>query len=291
MATTHLSPAFPRATTGWRRRLGRYFPQCAETQCQGRGRRLALPRWRNSGVYLQRNWYCSPQCLLPALEQALLPLLLHPETPPAPGRRLPIGLVLLNRGVIHAQQLRAALALQRERGEGRLGDWLRRLGAATEADITRALAIQWGCPVFPLERDSGYRQCAGLVPLNLSQTYGLLPVYRSRDRSLLYVAFRDGVDHALLYGIEQMLDCRTVPCIVNESAFAAALADLESRTSPRESIFDSVRGSFEIAHAACGFAERLGAQALRLARLGRTLWFRFLCRSGPRDLLFHLPAG
>ena len=100
-----------------------------------------------------------------------------------------------------------------------------------------------------------------------------------------------GVDHALLYGIEKMPGCRTVPCIVTASSYAAALANLESRAEPDETIFDSIRGPFEIALAVCGFTERLGAHALHLTRVGRTLWIRFVCRPGTRDLLFHLPAG
>ncbi len=275
----------------WRKRLDHYFPQCSEERCPGQSGRLWLPRSRNSGILMSRKWYCSTKCLLPSIEKSLLQLLPDPETAPAHARRVPIGLLLVQRGMISAEQLREGLALQREHGEGRLGDWLQRMGAATEADITRALAIQWGCPVFPLERDQSYRQCAGLVPLSLSQIYGLLPVFRSKDRSLLYVAFTSGVDHALLYGIEQMLGCRTVPCIVSESSYAAALANLESRAEPDETIFDSIRGPFEIALAVCGFTERLGAHALHLTRVGRTLWIRFVCRPGTRDLLFHLPAG
>lgn len=293
MANTRLISPEPFMAVQWRKRLDRFFPQCSEARCQGQAGRLALPRWRSSGISLSRNWYCSTKCLLPSLERSLRQLLPDPEAEAAPARtrRVPIGLLMVQRGVISADQLRKGLALQREHGEGRLGDWLRRMGASTEADVTRALAMQWGCPVFPLERDQSYRQCAGLVPLSLSQLYGLLPVFHSKDRSLLYVAFTSGVDHALLYGIEQMLGCRTVPCIVSESAYASALADLESRAEPAETIFDSIRGAFEIAHAACGFTERLGAQALRLARVGRTLWIRFVCRPGTRDLLFHLPAG
>jgi hypothetical protein len=290
MATIGGMTATVAAGARWRAMLRRYFPACAHVRCRERGTRLGALRWRSMGVYLDEKWYCSARCLLPALERSILELVPAAETPAARGHRVPLGLLLLTRGVITEEQLRQALAQQKERGEGRIGDWLRRMGAASEQDITRALATQWGCPVFPLERDPGYRQCAGLVPLTLSQTHRLLPVFYSADHSLLYVAFTSGVDHALLYGIERMLGCRTVPCIVSESAYAAALADLESTAVPEETIFDSVYDPFEIAHAACSFTERLGAQALQLARVGRSVWVRFLCHSGARDLLFHLPG-
>jgi hypothetical protein len=275
----------------WREKVSRYFPECAQARCHPHGARLPARRWRGLGVSLREKWYCSPRCLLPALERSILELLPAAEAPVGRAHRVPIGLLLLQRGAIDEEQLRQALALQQEHGEGRVGDWLRRIGAANERDITRALATQWGCPVFPLERDQGYRLSAGLVPLALCQTHRLLPVFHSADRSLLYVAFTSGVDHAVLYGIEQILGCRTVPCIVCESAYATAMTDLENLAAePEAMIFDSVRDPFEIAHAACGFGERLGAQALQLARVGRSLWVRFLCHSGTRDLLFHFPG-
>jgi hypothetical protein len=288
MASTPLLPEAAEGTSRWRGKLDRYFARCSEAACRVQAKPLRLPRWRKAGVYLDKKWYCSVSCLLPALERAVKELL--PDDKPAVerGHRVPIGLLLLQRGVITHEQLRQALALQRKRGEGRLGEWLRWMGVATEADITRALATQWGCPVFPLERDQGYRQCAGLVPLSISELYGLLPVFCSEDRSLLYVAFTSGVDHALLYGIERMLGCRTLPCIVNTSAYRAALDDLQSRTELKETNFNSVGSSFEIAHAACSFSERLHAQALQLAVVGGSLWIRFLNSAGPFDLLFHL---
>lgn len=275
----------------WREKLVEYFPQCAETACRARSKRLALPRWRGAGIYLRQKWYCSVSCLIPALERSVAEVVPAGQPTAERAHRVPIGLLLLSRGVIDSDQLRRALTMQKERGEGRLGDWLRRMGAATEADITRALAMQWGCPVFPLERDLGYRLCAGLVPLSLSEAYGMLPVFRSQDGSLLYMGFTGAVDHALLYGIERILGCRTMPCIVGESAYATALSVLESRNeTQQEAVFNSVGDSFEIARTAGSFSEKLGAHEVHLAPVGRSLWVRLLCHSGARDLLFHPPG-
>lgn len=282
----------PRESAGrWREKLVQYFPQCSEDACHARSKRLALPRRRGAGTYLGQKWYCSVPCLLPSLERSVTEVLPGGEPAVERPHRVPIGLLLVRRGAINSEQLRRALALQSERGEGRLGDWLRSMGAVTEADITRALAMQCGCPVFPLERDLGYRLCAGLVPLSLSEVYGMLPVFHSQDRSLLYVAFTGAVNHALLYGIEQILGCRTVPCIAAESAYAAAMADLESRAeAQQEAIFNSVGNSNEIARTAGSFSEQIGAHEVRLAPVGRSLWIRLLCHSGARDLLFHPPG-
>jgi hypothetical protein len=79
--------------------------------------------------------------------------------------RIPLGLVLLSRGFIDNQRLQAALQAQRQSRKGRVGEWLMQLGAVNEAQVTMALAIQWSCPVFPLERHHRFIECAGMVPL------------------------------------------------------------------------------------------------------------------------------
>ena len=47
--------------------------------------------------------------------------------------------------------LRAALAAQRAAGSGRLGNWLVRQQSVSEELVTRALGLQWGCPVLGME--------------------------------------------------------------------------------------------------------------------------------------------
>jgi hypothetical protein len=56
----------------------------------------------------------------------------------------PIGLLLLSRGAITDEQLKRALLLQREKGSGKIGKFLREIRAASEQDITEGLAAQWG---------------------------------------------------------------------------------------------------------------------------------------------------
>jgi hypothetical protein len=57
---------------------------------------------------------------------------------------------MLEQGWITAAQLRSALEAQRTSG-GRLGQWLVRREGISESLVTRALSLQWSCPVLPLE--------------------------------------------------------------------------------------------------------------------------------------------
>ena len=116
------------------------------------------------------------------------------------------------------------------------GSWFQQTSAVSEDDITAALAAQWACPVFPLARERSFLRCATMLPMAVIQAARMLPVYMSRDRSSVYIAFVDGIDHSWLRSAEQMLGCTTVPCLVSESAFTRADAVRSSRWSaPRNS--------------------------------------------------------
>jgi len=65
--------------------------------------------------------------------------------------RIPLGLVLLEQGWITNDDLRSALTAQKDAGAGRLGNWLVRSRSASEEQVTRALGLQWGCPVLGME--------------------------------------------------------------------------------------------------------------------------------------------
>ena len=44
-------------------------------------------------------------------------------------------------------EVQAALEAQRRARYGKIGEWIEKLGFATEKEVTTALALQWGCPV------------------------------------------------------------------------------------------------------------------------------------------------
>ena len=58
---------------------------------------------------------------------------------------------MLEQGWITSGQLRQALEAQKAAGGGRLGIWLVRQQGVSEQLVTRALGLQWSCPVLPME--------------------------------------------------------------------------------------------------------------------------------------------
>ena len=89
--------------------------------------------------------------------------------------RIPLGLVLLEQGWITHPDLRGALMAQRDAGAGRLGSWLVRNQSASEEQVTRALGLQWGCPVLGMEFDHPEGLTA-LVPRLFVDAFGALPL-------------------------------------------------------------------------------------------------------------------
>jgi len=236
---------------------------------------------------LQGRWYCSPDCFELAAHDEILRLASVPEGARKKPHRIPIGLLLLSRGMINDAQLRQALVLQRENGNGRIGKFLQEIRAVSEQDITTGLAAQWGCPVYPLDRERDFLQCASLLPLTLLETGRMLPVHHVRLQQTLYLAFVEGVDHTALYAVEQMLHLRTIPCIVSESALAEAFEALHRAGDAQTTVFDSPSEPHEMARTTRSYAFQVGAEDVSMARSGRVLWIRLQSSNACKDILFQ----
>ena len=269
----------------WRMEL-----ECENPECSFRNpMRRFFHRRASGGVRLQGHWYCSLDCFEQVIGNVFSGMLQTPDEPLRRAHRVPIGLLLLGRGVISENELKSALSLQRQSANERLGRALIRLGLASASDISAALAAQWGCAVFPLEQDQRYRSCAHMLPFALLDTARMLPVHYLSSNHLLFVGFSDDVDHTALYSIEQLLGSRTEPCVVSESAMTEALEEMRSQSRPAEIVFETVWNSPQIARTIRDYAVKLGADELLLARPRKFLWVRLRTAGDSLDLLFRLP--
>jgi hypothetical protein len=260
--------------------------RCARRECPERGR--LWPRWRSPSEELvfQEKLYCSAACAESALEQEIERLLATTES--EKPHRVPLGLLLVSRGLISGAQLQAALLRQKETSGLRLGAVLLESRALAEAALTAALGMQWGCPVFPLENSRAYLECAGLLPFPLLTAAGILPAHHSPATGVLHVACTKRVDYSLLYAIEQMCAVRAVPCVAADRLVAEALSRLQA--APLEdTVFDSVRRPDEMAHLTAGYAARLQATRVAVAGAAGHVWLRFANSRGSHHLLFRRP--
>jgi hypothetical protein len=157
-------------------------------------------------------------------------------------------------------------------------------------DWLAALGMRWARPIFPSIDPTRFLECACLIPLPLAENARMAPVHYQRPDRLLYVAFAEAIDYCTLYGIEQMLECRTEPCLPAQSAIARALEQLRAVPRPTEVLVDEIHEPREMAQVARDYSVRLHAEKTRLVACGRFIWLQIRSRAHTHNLLFHLPA-
>ena len=261
--------------------------QCAFAACSHR-RRL----WKNwldtvHGYWFESRWYCSPDCFRQALTSAIGQLLSARPQPLATTHRAPLGLLMLSRGFVDQEQLKEALKAQKESGTGRVGEWLRHLGAATEEQVTQALGLQWSIPVFPLGQSRRFLECAHLVPFPLLQVAEMLPVHHLPTSQHLYVAFVDRINHSALYAVERVLDCHTEPCFAVQSHIVSALQELKVRCNNLELAVDNISSPGEIAGSILAHVADVNATNVRVSGFDGYVWTRIISPKRSTDLVFQ----
>jgi len=260
--------------------------RCALVSCPGR--RTFWPRLRDTGTFLHGKYYCRPECLKRTLAGEISRLLaMNPGV--LPPNRVPLGLLMMARGKLTHLEVRAALEIQRRARYGKIGEWFEKLGFATEEQVTAALALQWGCPVVS-SFDLAAVETPGSIPLPILEAFQMLPVNYTVATKTLYVAFGERVDHAALYTIDRILDCRTQPCVGRRKAIARQLDSMRQMSRPSDIEF--VTGDLnEMARITGSYISRLGPQTVGLGRLGRYIWLRMKARSGVTNLLFSVQSS
>ncbi len=257
-----------------RRRISlQIFPRCARTDCAAGQLVRNRFRTRGSAITWQGSWYCNPECLERALVDALPEMASIPRNQFMVPHRIPLGLLLLSRQQLTPEQLRTALAKQREAGHGRLGEWLQRLEFADEGQITAALARQWSCPVL---RSSSQVRVGKIphIPIPLLKAFQMLPVDFVPATATLHIAFVQGIDYSMLYAIEKMLSCRTQACLMYPSGQRRSFEEIASRPFANDVVFDGITGPAESARIIRSYAVRTGATELRMVRCRDYLWAR-----------------
>jgi len=242
------------------------------------------------GILLGGVRYCIEECLEGALVDAVTRA--APAVEARSWHRVPLGLSMLSRGEISREQLRSALDAQREHGEGRIGEWLQRLGLASELQVTAALARQWSCPVSKINSVVQRSAAGPQVPFTLLAEFAMIPLEYVPSTRTLFVAFAEGIEYHVLYSIERMLDCRTEACMALPSVVEISLNQLGPQRGRSEMVFESVVSIPEICRIVRSYCVRISAEELRLARCGRYVWIRLLRGTrSPLDLLLCQPSA
>lgn len=250
-----------------------FFESCANPRC-GTGW-LKLWRSRRTPIF-EGGWCCSPACARAQVEAALgREMDARGALPETRRHRIPLGLAMLEQGWITGIQLRRALDAQKTAGAGKLGQWLVRQQAANEELVTRALGLQWSCPVLGIESHNA-EAMARLLPRLFVDAFGALPLRVAAGR-ILYLGFEDRPDPVLALAVERMTGLRVETGVVAGPAFRAAHRQMLAARYPRAGLVEASSDT-SLAHALLKAMERTRPAEVRLARVHDCLWLRIWLR-------------
>ena len=242
---------------------------CANPRCASGWLRL----WRSrEAPIFEGGWCCSAACTRARVEAALRREMDgRGRAPEAYRHRIPLGLAMLEQGWITQGELRSALAAQRATGSGKLGEWLVRQRSSSEELVTRALGLQWGCPVLSMEFHNP-EDLTVLLPRLFVDAFGALPLRVAAGR-ILYLGFEDRIDPALALAAERITGLHVEAGLVQGSLFRAAHARaLEARFPPVELIEAATEQALAVALAKA--LEETRPVEGRLARIHDCIWLR-----------------
>ncbi len=245
------------------------FETCANPDC-GSGW-LHLWRSRSAPVF-EGGWNCSAACTVARVATAVGRELDGRGAAPENHRhRIPLGLVMLEQGWITSGQLRQALDAQKVAGTGRLGHWLVRQQGVSEQLVTRALGLQWSCPVLPLEFHDA-EALTPVLPRLFVDAFGALPL-RVAAGKLLYLGFEDRLDPVVALAVERMSGLRVESGLVQGSLFRPVHARMLSAKFPPVELIEAASEP-ALVHALAKSIERVRPMESRLVRVHDCLWLR-----------------
>lgn len=273
-----LKSFWPAIDRSWRSfRSTCHNPDCHNTQLM-----RAIPGGR-SGIQEGERWYCTVDCLVRGSQQLLRSFcrVRTPEEHRDP--RMSLGLMLVARGKLSADQLRFAQRQSDEHHES-LENSLLRLALVSQKHLTEARAAQWGYPALAGDR-IGHRVDVNL-PIQLLQEFSAAPIEVSPKASRIVIGFVFRVEHSLLDCVEKITQCRAVPCFISPGDFSVQLNQLSTERNYRSSVVEDPSAEEMMRTIGCSAVE-VGATDVAFETCRNFKLCRVAGRKGTMDLLFR----
>jgi hypothetical protein len=256
---------------------------CGLADCQNRLFMRSVPQTR-VGIRMGETWYCSIDCFVRATRYRFSALtsgrsIDMPHTP-----RVSIASVMLSKGYLAEEELRAVRVQSRLSGE-ELDVTLVRLGLVDEWQLASARAIQWGYPV--LGRDRISQSVDADMPLTLLRAFSAVPLHYSMSAKRMLVGFVYRVEHSLLHSLEQATGCRAEPCFITPTELRYQMERLEAARESKEVVLEDSMTAAEMAKVVGGLALEITARDVSLSRCQDYVWMRLSGKRRMIDVLFR----
>lgn len=255
--------------------------KCSSASCHPRSKFRPFS-FRPEGTSIDHDWYCGPDCFEEAARNCLAALCSKRQGQGPRRPRMPLGLTALSLGHIVSEELQMALSYQRQNG-GRIGEILIDLGFATQAQITAALAAQWGYPVLSLQNRQLH--VSQRIPARLMELYTMLPIHFVHQTNKLVIGFAEYVEHRILTTIEAILGCSVLPCFITRDEFDSHFQSIRVQPENQEVIFEQPAGIQEIARIIRSYACQIGASSTNFGICGDYVWCRLQNSRAALDIL------
>jgi hypothetical protein len=181
--------------------------------------RGALRKAQSGGPVSTRSG--RPPARSPSEPEALPPEDLELQTFDSSGRRMRMGEILYEAGIITQEQLRNALAEQDESPSRRLGTILIDKNYTGEQVIAQVLAAQLDMPYVSVSHEQLDERAIHLVPAKLAQMHRCVPV---RDyENQLVLAMANPLDLIAIDDVEHACGRRVIPVVATRTEIDEAI--------------------------------------------------------------------
>jgi hypothetical protein len=243
-----------------------------------------IPRFEN-------QYYCSQDCLRAYLHQELAERWRRLEHDTLRKTLRPkLGTILLQTTLLTPLQLQEAVNLQRQYQNGRLGEWLMRLGFLEERQITQAIAKQFSLPVIDLKHSGARIEAVQLLPGRIAKSSLCLPVSLDDHQTTLRLAMMGPVNFSLQEAIRRMLNKSVLVYIGDRSAIESLLDRYyQNVENGLEMVptYSSLDDLLKIAESAVDAAIENKAENIQTELLTDFFWARFDSQAGSYHLVYR----
>jgi len=269
--------------------------QCHRKECNRIRSEFSIFLNRRRPPQYEGKVFCSDACLQRHFESELSEKWRRLQL--EQDRKIPrpkLGTILMQTAFITRDQLNEAIKLQTQTREGRIGEWLLRLGFVEEHQITAALAQQYGLPLINLNNSDANVDAVRMIPGKVAKCSGLVPVGFDDSQTALRIAVTAPVNFHSQEAIRRMVRKGIVAYIGDQSAiqrFLEQLYEPEDLDLSNVPTFSSLEDLMEAGNKIIASAINNRAQDIRAELVQDFFWIRLDFPTESHHHLFRYVAA